>query len=486
MADSPRRQALSPGKRLAFASVPLLLALVLLEVVVRTTGLATRCPNPYTGSPMWACDPILQFKLKPDLIVDGKPLNRAGFRTHEFTRKAPGTYRILSLGDSCTFGMVITETFNWIHEPYPEKLEHLVAERVGPGKVEVLNAGTPGYNSYQGIMLLRSKLRGLHPDLITIRYGWNDHLMSRAGRDRFEESPGAWRRAIEDVLMRTQLYPFVLRLNLEVQSRRNPTEAKPTVADIPKVWKPNVPLEQYKTNLRRLVALAHREGAEVWLLTAPHAFVTDENSGKYDEFPNTMAARALMTFSAIPSYERFVEIHDSYNDAVREIGAELGVAVIDMDKLYREHSDQHLFTSTDMPHPTQQGHDLEAEALYQKLVASGVIRPRDDRCRSSTRRPRLGDAAQGENPHQIDQHGERQDDREPEAHREHRGEDRADDREEAVHRPGPGDELRLVLGDAGDRVQPDRHEGAEADPERRETGDRDRDAHGQRRCRSRR
>lgn len=369
-ASGPR---LSFGKRLAFASVPLVLLLVLLEVAVRVTGVATHCPNPYSGSPLWACDPILQFKLRPDLQVDGKPLNREGFRTHEFTRKSPGTYRILTLGDSCTFGMLITDTFTYIHEPYAQKLEHLVAERVGPGKVEVLNAGTPGYNSYQGIMLLRSKLRGLRPDLITVRYGWNDHLMSRAGRDKFEESPGEFRRAIEDLLMRTQLYPFVLRLGLEWQARRSPTNAKPTVADIPKEWKPNVSLEQYKKNLRRIVELGRAEGAEVWLLTAPHAFVIDENVGRYDDFPNTMAARALMAFSAIPTYERFVEIHNSYNDATREIGAELGAPVVDMDEIYRQHSKERLFTSTDMPHPTQLGHDLEAETLYARLVANGVI-----------------------------------------------------------------------------------------------------------------
>ena len=169
------------------------------------------------------------------------------------------------------------------------------------------------------------------------------------------------------------LYPFVLRLGLEWQAFRYPTEAKPTAADIPKEWKPNVPLEQYKQNLRRMTELARGQGAEVWFLTAPHAFLIDQNVGKYDEFPNTMAARSLMAFSAIPSYERFIAIHDSYNDAVRTVGAELGVPVVDMEKIYREHSSERLYTSTDMPHPTQLGHDLEAETLYQRLVAKGVI-----------------------------------------------------------------------------------------------------------------
>jgi lysophospholipase L1-like esterase len=357
-----------------FASVPLLALLLLAEAVIRLTGAANKCPNPYQDSPLWACDPILYFKLKPSLVINGKPLNEAGFRTHEFTRKPASVYRILSLGDSCTFGMLVTDFFSYLPDPYPQKLEELLTERAGPGKFEVLNAGTPGYNSFQGVMLLRTKLRKLHPNLITVRYGWNDHLMSRSGRDNFRETDSKFGRAVEDVLLRTALYPFVLRLGLEWQSWRSPTNAKPTPADIPTEWKPNVPVDEYKENLRRIVMLGRAQGAEVWLLTAPHALVTDENQGRYDAFPNTMAAKALMTFSAIPTFERFVAIHNAYNDAVREVGAALDAPVVDMDAVYRAHSSEHLFSSTDIPHPTQAGHDLEAETLYAKLMEEGIVR----------------------------------------------------------------------------------------------------------------
>lgn len=373
MTEVSPRPRLSLGKRLVFASVPLLVLVVLVDLTVRASGAALHCPNPYTGSALWACDPVLNFKLRPDLLVDGKLLNLAGFRTHEFTPKSPGSYRVVSLGDSCTFGMLITDKFEWIPDPYPAKLEKLAAERVGPGKVEVLNAGTPGYNSYQGLMLLRGKLRKLAPDLVTIRFGWNDHLMSRAGRDKFEETQNPVLRMLEDAALRTTLYPFVLRLGLEWQAWRSPTVGKTTVSDIPKVWKPNVPLDQYKANLRRMVEIVRGRGADVWLLTAPHAFLIDKNVGKYDEFPNTMSARALMSFSAIPTYERFIEIHDSYTNATRAVGAELGVTVVDMEVIYRQHADEDLFTSTDMPHPTQLGHDLEAETLYALMVEKGII-----------------------------------------------------------------------------------------------------------------
>ena len=63
-----------------------------------------------------------------------------------------------------------------------------------------------------------------------------------------------------------------------------------------------------------------------------------------------------------------------YNGAMREVGRELGVPVVDMDAEYRKHSSEHLYGSTDVPHPNQGGHNLEAEVLYERMLAAGVIR----------------------------------------------------------------------------------------------------------------
>ncbi len=374
MSDRRASTELSTAKKIVFALIPVLVLLVAAEVVLRFTGLAERCSLPYRDSPLWACDPILVFRLKPWLSPGGKLLNHAGFRTHEFEPKKPGVYRILVLGDSTTFGMIAAPTFEYIDEPYPERLERLVAERNGPGKVEVLNAGVAGYNSYHGVMLLRTRLRGLHPDLITVRFGWNDHFMSAGGhsREMLHEPRTRWGLMAEDLLLHTELYPFVRRLSMEATALVNGPH-KPSLADVPKAWLPDISLEDYKHNLRRMVELGHQRGADVWLLTSPTAFVTDENAGQYDKFPATQSAKLLILFNAIPTFARLIEIHDQYNAATREVGAELGVRVVDMDRVYREHSSEHLFTGYDIVHPTDEGHELEAETLYENLVEAGVL-----------------------------------------------------------------------------------------------------------------
>ena len=128
MADTTQRPRLGIGKRIVFATIPLVILLLVAELTVRVFHLADSCPNEYTNSALWACDPILDVKLNPNVAPNGKPLNTAGFRTHEFTRKRPGIYRVLSLGDSCTFGVLATDHFGYVSEPYPQALERLVVE----------------------------------------------------------------------------------------------------------------------------------------------------------------------------------------------------------------------------------------------------------------------------------------------------------------------------------------------------------------------
>ena len=364
------RKPRSLVKRLVFACIPLGVLLVTLELGVRVLRLDQDCPNRYSETGMWVCDPILNFKLSPNLMAGGRPLNRAGFRTHEFTPKVPGVFRVLSLGDSCTFGIIATEAqaFSYIPEPYPQRLERLVAERIGPGQVEVLNAGIAGYNSFQGLMLLRTKLRGLEPDLITVRYGWNDHFMSATDPSGYREPSSAAALVLQDLMLRTSLYGFFRRLHLEVLALRARGNGQP-VAPLPSAWLPNIPIDVYKHNLRRIVALGHAQGAEVWLLTSPHAFVIDRNRDKQDVFP-----KEVLAFNGIPSFDRLIEIHDSYNQATRDVGAQLRVPVIDMDAAYRAHAAEPLFLQTDVPHPAAAGHALEAETLYSRLMAAGLER----------------------------------------------------------------------------------------------------------------
>ena len=113
-------------------------------------------------------------------------LNTDGFREREFplTPKPAGTFRVVCLGDSWTFGANVGDA-----ETYPRQLEARLRERFPEREVEVLNLGVLGYSSFQGLRVMERHGVGLEPDLVVIGYGMND--ASVAGyRDR--DVTGPW------------------------------------------------------------------------------------------------------------------------------------------------------------------------------------------------------------------------------------------------------------------------------------------------------
>jgi hypothetical protein len=110
------------------------------------------------------------FESKPRDLVS---LNSEGFRGGEFREtKGEGTYRIVSLGDSWTFGTSVGQ-----FQTYPVLLEAELNKADWNRKYEVVNLSVPGYSSYHGVRLMKRALE-LNPDLIVIGYAMNEHLMA--------------------------------------------------------------------------------------------------------------------------------------------------------------------------------------------------------------------------------------------------------------------------------------------------------------------
>jgi lysophospholipase L1-like esterase len=113
-------------------------------------------------------------------------ISRAEFRapvnisTFGVRGSAPGsrtdrTFRVLSLGDSQTFGFGVLD-----HEAYPVQLHGLLAGRLQDRDVEVINAGVPGYGTVDELIWLREQGPDLQPDLISVQFlSVNDFKINR-------------------------------------------------------------------------------------------------------------------------------------------------------------------------------------------------------------------------------------------------------------------------------------------------------------------
>jgi len=122
-------------------------------------------------------------------------INSQGLRGKEYpVTKPPGTFRILVLGDSMTFGWGVPE-----EDTYPARLEASLNQSHTAARCkrfEVLNSGVGNYNSVQEITYFKELGKDWHPDLVILSFFINDA----------EPTPKPIRQSIANY---SQLYVFL-------------------------------------------------------------------------------------------------------------------------------------------------------------------------------------------------------------------------------------------------------------------------------------
>jgi len=123
------------------------------------------------------------YKPHPNLAFAGVPnrmdrlkacsANSFGLRGPQIApAKPPDTVRIICLGGSTTYSVGATSNST----TWPARMERLLREqyRNAPFRVEVVNAGIPGYTSIESLVQLETQLLDLSPDVAVISQGIND------------------------------------------------------------------------------------------------------------------------------------------------------------------------------------------------------------------------------------------------------------------------------------------------------------------------
>jgi lysophospholipase L1-like esterase len=96
-------------------------------------------------------------------------LNRYGFRGEDFSpTKAPGTFRIIVLGDSFTFGEGVR-----LEDTFVAGLQELLASR-SSRKIEVLNLGVSAWSTKDEIAYYENAARDFQADLVLVVFVLND------------------------------------------------------------------------------------------------------------------------------------------------------------------------------------------------------------------------------------------------------------------------------------------------------------------------
>lgn len=326
-----------------FLCCEILLTIVGFKYDSRPRYMEFNFPNPHELREIFEPDPVLLWKLRPGVVMGAgiEPINSKGFRGKEFSdEKRKGIKRVIAVGDSVTFGGEVS---------YPALLEKCL----GPS-YEVINAGVPGYSSFQGLRLVETRLLGYKPDVLLVMYGWNDHWLAWGFSDSEQRFSVADSSEHFSVLRNLKIFQFLSWL-LSGSKRATPKKFR-------------VPLSEYQANLRKIVALAKANSVELVLLTAPSAL----KLGMVPDF--------LFHLKFIDGDQRepqaqtafkLKKLHESYNDVVRQIAMEdNNVKLVDISRQWDSMDISKLFRdpSKDVIHPNADGYRLIAQTICDTLL----------------------------------------------------------------------------------------------------------------------
>lgn len=330
--------------------------LLLIEVVLRIAGYGGPGTTLYEDRLLpvplnWAVEPDLvdqpffHRELGSDFPVS---TNSHGLRADELRpREGEAPLRILTLGDSTTFGWGVAN-----HESYAATLEERI-RAAHPGRdVQVINGGQPGYTCHQGLYLLERTQLVPQMDVLLFTYLLNDaRETDRSDREREEDPEGsaAMAEVQSGVLHHLRLYLW-LRNGIHKGQRYYDENLRKSrfgfwAAKNQLAGTLRVPVDDYRTNLRTYFDLCEEHGV-------------------------------IMALGAVPEWPDFRYHTLAHRDEMAAIAEAEGLVYSDPYPRFddaRDASGVPLIFPEDTGHLTPEGNAAWADILFEDLDAGGLF-----------------------------------------------------------------------------------------------------------------
>ncbi len=271
--------------------------------------------------------------------------NQFSFRSKKIDlKKKKNEVRIICLGDSVTFGLGVDN-----EDTYPYYLENFLQDKYKNKKIEVLNAGIPGFSSDQGLFLFKRNCLYLKPDLVLISFGINDYVrplnqtIQKVKKRSFSnELVKSIVNGLNEFFMNFHFYRllyfskviFSKNKNYGTKSKKIPIRTK---------------LLDYRNNLLKMAMLAKSNNCEVIFLSEyslPYTIGSLPRSGKYFKVMKEVAKSTNSYFLDVR--EKFKEIEEHNLERLVE-----------------------LFF--DLCHPTPKGNKTLAKFIFDFIVQNRII-----------------------------------------------------------------------------------------------------------------
>ncbi len=289
-------------------------------------------------------DPDLFWRFRPNMTTHSRQfsyldyhINSLGMRGNEITNPKRG-YRILALGNSCTFGWGVPQQNIW-----SVGLQQLLQNRI-PGRVfEVANAGVPGYSSFQGKLYFK-ELLSLKPDMVLIMFAWNDHAPAGKGIcDVDQRMPNRAVLWLQNMFGELKLYQLMRKLILTA------TEKQEQVPLDRLTGPRRVPLDQFSDNLKEIIQTARSNGVVPILIVPPIA--------------------SLNNYFATGTVSDLHSLHATYQAEIRRVGQYYKVPVVDLQSTFDKFNELYDDAKGDCTHFNAKGHVVAAESVADVVSA---------------------------------------------------------------------------------------------------------------------
>lgn len=295
-------------------------------------------------------DRRLLWRLRPSHEISSRffenksyKINSDGLRGKEINDPKE-KFRILALGNSCTFGWGIST-----ENTYARILERLTNTDDALPEVEVINAGIPGYSSFQGRRFYTEDLHRLKPDIILLMFGWNDQWAAADNiMDKNREFPSDWIINLQNTFARLKTYALLRKIIL--QSTEESLEDKLSLNDGPRY---RVSFEDFKTNLKTMVRFAYRQKTHTIILTSP--------------MPSPEKYYPPGSKSSMHQY------HEAYNMMARQAANTTVAESIDLAAIFNNYDNLFDDATNDPIHFNTRGHEIAAEAIYEYLKNNSEV-----------------------------------------------------------------------------------------------------------------
>ena len=302
--------------------------------------------------------------------------NSLGYRGDEIGAKKPeGECRIVCLGGSTTYSTGVAD----YRDSYPAALERELNGRGYPN-VKVINAGCPGWSSWESLVNLEFRVLDLDPDMIIVYHGVNDvhprlvwppsvYRGDNSGRSLPTASnifmPCIWEYStlMRILMIRAGLINSHMNVNRTIDRRaetfyasdfdyqvRQHTYPAGIFKDVPaaEMLKINKPIS-FQRNIENIVTMAQARGIEVIL--------------------PTFAASALFSDEPRSSSPEYLSAYREQNDVLRDIAGRTGAAFFDFAAVFP--ADKEYYQ--DGRHGNKEGGALKARLFAEFIIQKHLL-----------------------------------------------------------------------------------------------------------------